>query len=352
MWSSVDIKMNHTLVSTSGTDYMYKALFETLLNYSENAKKIQMSSIGFSGESGNFAQRHPNKVSFNHGLKARSAWFKDVNTVEFMGQLMADICNQDRLILPSVDIDIKLYPTCDEFRLITHPEDLDCKLIIEEIFLNVCKVAVNPLVMMGHAAGLEITEGKYPMQRTDIRTFNISENSYGTTLEDIWQEEVPSHLIIRMVKSEAYSGAFDLNPFRFEHFNVASAGFYVNGEPTPTPAFSLDVDNGDYLQGLLSLYRVSGKLMENTDIGITRESYREGYNLLGFDVDPKTSADFRYLGMPKNGHTKLNIRFKSHLEDPVTLILYATFPETMEIDEARNVKLVNKEKLQMKRRSG
>ena len=33
MWSSVDIKMNHALVSTSGTDYMYKALFETLLNY-------------------------------------------------------------------------------------------------------------------------------------------------------------------------------------------------------------------------------------------------------------------------------------------------------------------------------
>ena len=133
---------------------------------------------------------------------------------------------------------------------------------------------------------------------------------------------------------------------------VASVGFYVNGEPTPRPAFSIDVDNSDYLQGLLSLYRVSGKLMENTDIGITRESYREGYNLLGFDVDPMTSADFRYLGIPKNGHTKLNIRFKSHLEDPVTLILYATFPETMEIDEARNVELVNKEKLQRKRRSG
>ena len=30
----------------------------------------------------------------------------------------------------------------------------------------------------------------------------------------------------------------------------------------------MDVENGDYLQGLLSLYRVSGKLMENTDIGI------------------------------------------------------------------------------------
>ena len=85
-----------------------------LLNYSEDAKKIQMSGICFSGESGNFAQTHPNKVPFNHGLKARSAWFKDVNTVEIIGLLMTDVCNQDRLILPTVDIDIKLWPTCDE----------------------------------------------------------------------------------------------------------------------------------------------------------------------------------------------------------------------------------------------
>ena len=108
----------------------------------------------------------------------------------------------------------------------------------------------------------------------------------------------------------------------------------------------MDVENGDYLQGLLSLYRVSGKLMENTDISITIDSYREGYNLIGFDVDHTTSSDFRYTGMPKQGHTKLNLRFKKDLEDPVTLILYATFPETMEIDQTRNVKLTIEDKLQ------
>ena len=62
---------------------------------------------------------------------------------------------------------------------------------MEEIYLNVCKVAVNPLVMIGHAKGLEIADGKYPFQRTDIRTFNIAQNSYGNTLQDIWQGEVP-----------------------------------------------------------------------------------------------------------------------------------------------------------------
>ena len=208
MWSSVDIKMNHTLVSTSGTDYMYKSLIETLLNYNDGAKKNQLSSIGFSGESGDFAQTHPTSAPFNHGLRARYNWFKDVKTVEFMGPLFADICNQDRLILPSVDIDIKLWPTHDEFRLITHPDDVECKLMIEDVHFNVCKVAVSPLAMMGHYAALQENESQYPFQRTDIRIWSIAENSYGTTLEDIWQGGVPSHLIIGMVKSEAYNGDY------------------------------------------------------------------------------------------------------------------------------------------------
>ena len=96
IWSSVNIKMNHTLVSTSGTDYMYKALLETLLNYNENAKKIQLANAGFSGDSGNFAQTQPLTPPLNKGLKARYIWF-DENTVsvEFIGPLMSDICNQD-----------------------------------------------------------------------------------------------------------------------------------------------------------------------------------------------------------------------------------------------------------------
>ena len=41
---------------------MYKALFENLLNYNENAKRIQLSSISFSGKSADFSQTHPNSL--------------------------------------------------------------------------------------------------------------------------------------------------------------------------------------------------------------------------------------------------------------------------------------------------
>ena len=84
--------------------------------------------------------------------------------------------------------------------------------------------------------------------------------------------------------------------------------------------------------------------MENSDIGITRENYKQGYTLIGFDVNPTTSTDFRYIGKPHQGHTKFEIKFKEALPDPVTLILYATFPEVMTIDQSRNVQLEVKDK--------
>ena len=237
LWSSVDIKMNNNLVSESGTNYMYKALMEALLTYDENTKKIQLSNEGFTGDSGNFTQINPDSPPYNHGLKVRYQWFKDFAVVKFVGPLMADICNQDRLILPGVDIDIKLWPTRDEFQLITHPLGLRCKLLIDEIYLNVCKVNVSPEVMMGHYAALEIADSIYPFARTDIRTFNIAEGNFGMNIEDIWQGEVPSKLVVALVKTQAYNGDNHLNPFHFEHFDVSDIDFFVNGEATPRPAY-------------------------------------------------------------------------------------------------------------------
>ena len=54
MWSSVDIKLNNNLISESGTNYMYKALIESLLTYNDNTKKIQLANEGFTGDSGRF----------------------------------------------------------------------------------------------------------------------------------------------------------------------------------------------------------------------------------------------------------------------------------------------------------
>ena len=105
-------------------------------------------------------------------------------------------------------------------------------------------------------------------------------------VKNLYQGAVPSKLIIGLVDQEAYHGSFSKNPLKFGHYNLASAGFYVDGIPTPKRPIQLDVNNNKYLDGMLSLYRVTDKLWDNTDIGITGKTYTEGLTLIGFDVDP------------------------------------------------------------------
>ena len=176
MWSSVDVSLNQVQVSTSGTNYMYKAAIENLLNYSRLTKDIQLSAIGMTPDTANFNSTKAGQgnatTGFNSGLVAHKELFGDDGhgSCEFTGPLLADICNQGRLILDNVDIDINLWPSKDEFRLILDPNTINCKLTIEEIYLNVCKVQVNKYCMSGHMAGLEISKGKYPLQKTVMLT--------------------------------------------------------------------------------------------------------------------------------------------------------------------------------------
>lgn len=439
LWSSVDIKLNQFLVGSSGTNYMYKALIENLLNYNAESRKHQMETVGFTGEGGDF--NGSAGLYGNKGLRKRYDWFKlitrshgrneddddesvkdaahqedldqirealkeasekrqldetinlddtveegeegggageapppkgepptkkrrSINTsgptskrrkranvqhsdptcVEFMGPLLADICNQERLILNGVNIDIKLWPNRDEFRIFTFPDGVEAKIIIEDIKLFVCKVKLSDETYLGISEVLKKSSALYPYQKTQVVTKNVPAGSFGDVMEDMFQGKLPSRMIVGMVNSEAYAGHFQENPYWFHHFDLASMGFYVDNEPTPSQPFELDFTNCGYLQGMLSLYRVAGKLYDNTDIGINRDNYRQGYCMLGFEIDPTSSSDFRYIGKEKAGRTRLKFRFKKALPVPITLIVYAVFPEIIQINNSRAVSIYEKEK--------
>ena len=93
------------------------------------------------------------------------------------------------------------------------------------------------------------------------------------------------------------------NPLKFEPFDIESLGFYVNGEPTPKHPYGFNIDSNQFLEGLQSLYKGTGKSWEDTNIGIARQMWKEGLALIAFNVDPTTATDFCYLHIPKLGHT-------------------------------------------------
>ncbi len=373
MFSMIEVYGNGVLMSTTGTNYPYKAYIENMLTYSKENIDTHLTLQGFTGDAGNFDQTSlKTKKTISAGLLARSKWWKQVETiyrhndpakpkpedpsyddaedfdvptfVEFRGPLLLDLFNQPRPMPNSLNIDIKLFPTRDAFKLLCNPTTLQATCKLENVCLWVPKIELEPEAQNAIDTILTKTPLLYPFMRTEMRTVSIPAGTFSKTFEDLFQGEVPTRMLVGMVDGDAYNGNYGLNPLRFKHFNVASMGFYVNGEPTPREPYELNFTEGQYLDGLKSLYDVAGKSFENTNIPINRDQYRQGFALIGFEVDPTTSANFDYLGKYKAGRTRLAVRFHKALKKTTTLIVYATFPEVMQIDKARIPCLREKEK--------
>ena len=67
--------------------------------------------------------------------------------------------------------------------------------------------------------------------------------------------------------------------------------------------------------------------------------------LIAFDIDSTTSTDFQYLGIPKLGHTHINLKLKTASLDPIAVIIYAAFPGRVKIDDQHNVSMLGPKEL-------
>jgi hypothetical protein len=155
----------------------------------------------------------------NKGLYDRWEYTKKSNTVDLIGGLKLDFCQQDRLLLNGVPVNLKLWQSPDAFRLMAKDNSEKYKLKIVDASLNVAIVKVNPGVLLGHADALKDTPALYPYNRSIVKNFAVPSGQYSFTVDDLFQSEVPHRLILGLVSSTAAHGEYTKNPFNFQHFD-------------------------------------------------------------------------------------------------------------------------------------
>jgi hypothetical protein len=343
MWNRVDVYMNHTLVSTSSTQFMYKSYIETVLNNSHTTKKHQLkTSLGFTGNEYSGDHMEQCKVypegRGNAGLKERHKMFKKGRIIGMMGYLASDIMGISGCIPNGVNITIKLYHNPDSVRLLTYPDDVRAKLHLWDISFQVCKKKMDPKVMQAHGEVLEDGAiATFPFRRTEVRSFDVKAGSLYKTIPTPYESQIPSRLIMGMVSSEAYMGHFQKDPLYFHHYNLTSAAFTIDNVAVPKRPYSMVPAQQLYIEPLMDLYRILGKAGEDKDIGLDRDNYGRGNFLIPFDVTPTTSADMSYIAKVTGGTSSLKLEFGVALPEDITIITYAVFPAEISIDAARSV---------------
>lgn len=337
MWSQVDVSLQHQVVSPNvGNNYAYKSLIDALLNMEEDPKLTWLQCQLYYHDTQGFMD-DPDPSSNNNGLLLRYEYTKNGGVVDMEGPLYHDLWNQDRYILNGVQLGVKLWPQKAAFSLMSGDADADYHVELVDAILKICLVKVSPGVVIGHNEALQKMPASYPFRRSDLRSFAVSPGQYDVSIEDIFQGIVPSSLTVGLVASEAYSGAFKRNPFYFQNFDCSTVGLYVDGKSVPGSPLRFNYPENNYVEGYMSLFTGTGKYLQNSGNYISRDDYSQGYCLYVLDVEGKQGdTEHSYL---RRGHTRLELRFDKPLPEAVTVIVYGTYPGSLQVDASRDVRL-------------
>lgn len=360
LWRQVDLQLNTQIISPHiSVNYPYKAIIDTLLSYSGEAKKATLQAQGyFKDEAYNF------NASSNTGHILRKRLVEHGQVLELEGPLFLDICQQNRAILNGVEILIKAFPSADDFRLFSPEDGASYQVEILDVFLRACHIKLQPTAVVGINDQLKRTPAIYPLLTSSIKAYTIPSQTYTYSLEDVFNSYVPAELVVAFVKSKAYSGDISESPYFFHHFMLNYLEFSVNGKSVPgealTPSFKYKTvyktfeqeddknpvepigeaglsdtffDSNGYINEYLNLFEGRDPYTEGIDI--TRNDFAGGYSLFVFRL--KHNLGTEAFSMPERGYTRLNIRFKEALEESVTLLAYAKFQDSVSIDLVRNV---------------
>ena len=307
---------------------------ENLLSYGAEPKSNQLSaSLWYKDTAGAME----NLEAGNAGFVKRKQLLANSKTVQLIGRLHTDIFFQNRYLLNGVDLSIKLIRNSNAFCLMAAREST-FKLNLVNTSFFVRKVKVNSSIQLKHIERLDkqLTPALYPIRRVEVKSFGIAVGSLSTNEDGIFSGQLPKRIVIGFVESAAYDGRFDKNPYNFQAFGLKFISLYCDGKQIPSKPLQPNFEQGNTLRSFLSLYEVSGKLFEDSSLGINREEYNGGYTLFGFDLTPDLS-ETGCFHLIRKGNIRLEVKFASALTQPVNAVIYAEFDSSIKIDKNRSV---------------
>ena len=130
---------------------------------------------------------------------------------------------------------------------------------------------------------LEKTPALYPINRVEIKTHSVAQGLSSLNWENAVLGQIPNRVFVAMAENAAFTGSYSKNPFLFKHNHLTSIAAYVNGTSIPANPIVLNFQTDDFLDGYRSIFTTTGKINRDEGTGITRNEYKDGFNLFGFD---------------------------------------------------------------------
>ncbi|MCG8112750.1 MAG: hypothetical protein N0E59_18490 [Candidatus Thiodiazotropha taylori] len=340
MFSEIDVRMNGSLVYSSGNFYPYVAYFHNLLRESEHAKKTKLTEqLYYADTVGFFDETNPNGGNF--GLFTRHQLGKSSKLIEMAGHLIGDCLMLDRYLVNGVKLGITLKRSSPKFCLMSTQDVAatgeNYQVVIEDAFFRLYRLKINPAILVAHSKLLKSVSAKYPYTKRNVKCCNVPPNQTVFHWDHISESPLPRFVIVAFCNNNGTAGSYLHSPFNFINCDLRVIALHVNGMSVPAEPIDVFYDNAG-TEGMRTL-QVFDRFFESFvghGINFDREDIGKGYAIYIFNLDPDFSETVQFP-LLKSGELSLSVRLGTPLVEGATCILYSERYGMLELDETRNV---------------
>lgn len=349
LFSHLSVSLNGTSVTPSEDLYNYRAYFETLFAYGQDASKTHLTNNFWYVDTPVTGLADDKDVlklngtlgpdASNLGWKERFQRSKKSKEIVLIGKLHGDLFNVSKLLLPGVKMQIRLTKSKREFYLMSEKDDSKAIFKFLDAALYVRKVKACPTIMLAHVKTLEKGHNAhYPITRVELKTYTFSGGANSISIDNAYIGVLPKRLLFSMVKNSAFSGTVDSNPYDLHHFTLNSFTMYVNGQQIPSEGLNISTDHQKTTTlAYDTLFKGSGIHHSNGGMQITHDMYINGFFTLMYDLTPDVSASHGHRSLPSNGTIRIEAKYDKPLPHAITCLLYAEYDNSIEINKDRHI---------------
>lgn len=341
LYKSLEVELEHVQVPALGSEMLhYKSYIEKLFSYGMSASDTQLSGCECFMLDTEGQMETCEIGEGNEGFDERAAVFAKSAKVDFSIPLHASLTSLARAIPDVCDIGLNFVRADDKFAVMRKDGSAHNYMIeLTNLRLFVRKVRIHDKLYAEHQRLFAAKKQTIlPFMRTAIKQKVVTQGSNMLNWASCFTGELPSSIIMGMVKMDSISGTQESNPYNFQHFGCSKVQLKVNGSTCPAEGYNFDIANGKCSRAYRELFDSVGIGLSDVGHSITRSKFEDGYFLLPFDLTPSALLGPTPFA-PQNGNIDLDLEFKTGLDETITVMLFACFGDTLRLDGAGKAKL-------------
>jgi hypothetical protein len=353
LFKDLEIRINNYQIGKTDGLYAYKADFATRLKTSVTEKEHVLGMGGYIPEEDPFdnhaAATITQLVNFDQqaevdvigeggddGLNMRWLKTRGSRTWQLTTPLYGELFQQIKYLPPRAQLTITLHRNEPKFYLLSK-EGVEYRLHIVKANLLVKMVEIEEkMIEEMEFYTYKNNDMIYPIQRIQMAAFSRSAGSLDLSIPDLFQGSVvPRRLFVTLVKSEAFYGNYNFDPFNFKHYFVKEISLKINGSTSRLRPITCDYARRNYSKALISLLTATNCLNGDSEqIGINIDNFPKRNVIYAFDPTGLAGGAMAdSFVKEEKGTVGLTISCSEALPEEVMVLVYSEFDAEIRINK-------------------